>query len=81
MPSLNRIPEPEPLYWIDDLTVLRRDVLRYAKSFPRGSERNQHRQIALSLRRLLKNQKWVDARTLDGRCQRLFPHPAFRSPR
>jgi hypothetical protein len=35
----------------------------------------------LSLRRLFKNQKWVDARTLDGRCQRLFPLPAFRSPR
>jgi hypothetical protein len=81
MPSLNRIPQREPLYWMDDLKVLRRDVLLYAKSFPPGSERNQQRQIALSLRRLFKNQKWVDARTLDGRCQRLFPLPAFRSPR
>jgi hypothetical protein len=80
MPSPNRIPEPEPLYWMDDLKVLRRDVLLYAKSFPPGSERNQQRQIALSLRRLFKNPKWVDARTLDGRCERLFPRPASRSP-
>ena len=66
MPFANRIPVPEPLYWMDDLKVPRRDVLLYAKSFPPGSERNQHRQIALSLRRLLKNKNWLNAHTLDG---------------
>jgi hypothetical protein len=66
MPSANRIPVPAPLYWMDDLRVLRRDVLLCARSFPPGSERNQHRQIALSLRRLLKNKNWLNAHTLDG---------------
>jgi hypothetical protein len=66
MPSANRIPVPEPLYWMDDLRVLRRDIQLYAKSFPPGSERNQQRQIALSLRRLSKNKNWLNAHTLDG---------------
>jgi hypothetical protein len=66
MPSANRISETMPLYWTDDLKVLRRNRLLQARSFPRGAERNQHRQIALSLRRLFKNQKWLDAHTLNG---------------
>jgi hypothetical protein len=66
MPSANRTPVPEPLYWMDDLRVLRRDILLHAKSLPPGSKRNQHRQIALSLRRLLKNENWLNAHTLDG---------------
>jgi hypothetical protein len=51
---------------MDDLKVLRRDVFLHARSVRPGSERNQHRQIALSLRRLLKNQKWLNAHTLNG---------------
>ena len=67
MPSANRIPAPElPLYWMDDLQVLRRDILLHARSLPPGSKRNQHRQIALSLRRLLKNKNWLSAHTWDG---------------
>jgi hypothetical protein len=66
MPSANRIAGPEPLYWMDDLRAPRRDILFYAKSFPPGSERNQHRQTALSLRRLSKNKNWLNAHTLDG---------------
>jgi hypothetical protein len=31
-----------------------------------GPERNQHRQVALSLRALFKNQKWLDAHSLNG---------------
>jgi len=62
----NRIPGPEPFYRMDDLKVLRRDVLLHARSVRPGSERNQHRQIALSLRRLLKNQEWLNAHTLNG---------------
>jgi hypothetical protein len=45
---------------------LRRNVLRYARSFPPGAERNQHRQIALSLRRLFRNQAWRNAHVLDA---------------
>jgi hypothetical protein len=66
MLSANRIPGPEPFYWMDDLKAFRRDVLLHARSIRRGPERNQQRQIALSLRRLFKNQKWLNAHTLNG---------------
>jgi hypothetical protein len=55
-----------PLYSKAELIELRRNVLFYARSFPPGVERNQHRQIALSLRRLFKDRKWLDAHTLEG---------------
>jgi hypothetical protein len=61
----NRIPGPEPRYWMDDLKVLRRDILLHAGSFLPGPD-NQQRQIAVSLRSLLENQKWLDAHTLNG---------------
>jgi hypothetical protein len=64
MPYANHIPEIEPLYSTVDLKALRRDTLLYAKSFPPGSERNQHRRIALSLSKLFKDQK-LAAHTLD----------------
>jgi hypothetical protein len=51
-------PRVERLYSPDELTELRRYVLRYARSFPRGYERNQHLQVAVSLRALYKNEKW-----------------------
>jgi len=68
MPSPNRLQQPETddrhemAYYI----ALRRNVLRYARTFPPGAERNQHRQIALSLRGLFRNRAWLDAHTLDG---------------
>jgi hypothetical protein len=68
MPSANRTPEPEAdtrremAYFIE----MRRNVLRYARTFPPGAERNQHRQIALSLRRLFRNRTWLESHTLDG---------------
>jgi hypothetical protein len=43
----------------------RRNILRYARSFPPGPERNQHRQIALSLRALFKKEDWLEARVLN----------------
>jgi hypothetical protein len=68
MPSPNRIPQPETdtrrelAYFIET----RRNVLRYARTFPPGAERNGQRQIALSLRRLFRNETWLKAHTLDG---------------
>ena len=44
-----------PLYCLEDLIEKRRNVLRYARSFPPGPERNQHRQVAASLRVLFRN--------------------------
>jgi hypothetical protein len=68
MPSPDRKPEPEPdsrrqmAYFIE----MRRNVLRYARTFPPGGQRNQHRQIALSLRALFRNKTWLESHTLDG---------------
>ena len=49
----------QPLYNRDELTDLRRNMLRYARTFPPGEERNHHLQIAASLRRLFRNEKWL----------------------
>ena len=68
MPSENRRAKPETdirremAYFIE----MRRNVLRYARTFPPGGKRNQHRQIALSLRRLFRNKAWLESHTLDG---------------
>jgi len=55
-----------PLYSKAELTEQRRNILRYARSFPRGPERNQHRQIALSLRALFRNERWLDTHAVEG---------------
>jgi len=54
-----------PGYSKAELIELRLNILRYARSFPPGPERNQHRQIALSLRRLFKDEKWLATQTVD----------------
>ena len=54
------------LYATDELRVLRRETLLYARMFPPGPLRNQHRQIALSLRSLVKNKDWLDTYTIEG---------------
>ena len=66
MPSVARtLPFDHPLYSKAELIEHRRNILRYARSFPPGSERNQHRQIALSLRGLFKDRKWLEAHVND----------------
>jgi hypothetical protein len=65
MPSLARtLRIDHPLYSKAELTENRRNILRYARSFPPGSERNQHRQIALSLRTLFRNRDWLESPVL-----------------
>ena len=58
----DRMASVEPLfarfYTQDELTELRRNTLRYARSFPPGDERNQHRRLAVSRRTLFKGEKW-----------------------
>jgi hypothetical protein len=66
MPSVDRLPRQDALYRVEELVELRRHVLRYARSVPPGGERNQHRQVALSLARLFKNKNWLAAHTSDG---------------
>jgi hypothetical protein len=67
MPSVDRLPVPDhPLYSIEELIEYRRNILRYARSFPPGSERNQHRQVAFSLGRLFKDRKRFASSMEDG---------------
>jgi hypothetical protein len=56
----------ERLYSLDELLELRRNVLRYARTFPPGDERNQHLQVAVSLRALFKGEKWRRTHVLEG---------------
>jgi hypothetical protein len=41
-------------------------LLRSARSFPPGSKRNHHRQVAALFRALFKNKDWLDANTVEG---------------
>lgn len=66
MPNADRKPVSEPRYSTSDLHELRRQMLRYSRSIPPGPERNQHLQIAISLRRLFKNREWLEAHTVEG---------------
>jgi hypothetical protein len=66
MPSVQRLPTLEPRRSIEEFIQLRREMLRYARSFPPGSERNERRQTALSLRGLFKNKAWLDTHTWEG---------------
>ena len=59
MSSIERLSAKRRLYTPGELLDLRRNVLRFARSFPPGTERNQHRQIALSLRALFRNSAWL----------------------
>ena len=65
MPSVARTLQfDHPLYSKAELVEHRRNILRYARSFPPGTERNQHRQVALSLRALFRNREWLEAHVL-----------------
>jgi len=66
MPNTVRKPVSEPVYSTSDLVELRRQMLQYSRSIPPGPERNQHLQIAVSLRRLFKNKEWLDVHTVNG---------------
>jgi hypothetical protein len=66
MPSVAReLPVDYPTYTQAELMECRRNILRYARLFPPGPQRDQHRQIALSLRRLFRNAKWLNAHTVE----------------
>jgi hypothetical protein len=66
MPSLPlKLVDDQTRYTKSQLLQLRRQMLRYARSWPRGSsERNQRRQTAASLRSLFGNKEWLDAHTV-----------------
>jgi hypothetical protein len=66
MPSLQLgLVDDQTRYTNSQLLQLRRQMLRCARSWPRGSsERNQRRQTAASLRSLPGNKEWLDAHTV-----------------
>jgi hypothetical protein len=66
MSRTNRKPSFERLYSVAELVELRRQMLRFSRSIPPGPDRNEHRQIATSLRWLFKNKAWLDAHTVEG---------------
>jgi hypothetical protein len=66
MTSATLPPPDHPLYSLDELIEKRRIILRYARTFPPGAERNQRRQIAVSLRMLLRNRLWLTNNTNQG---------------
>jgi hypothetical protein len=69
MPSVARtLGVDRPLYSKAELVEHRRNILRYARSFPPGPERNQHRQIAYSLRALFRDSEWLQAHVLKDIC-------------
>ena len=60
MPSVDHFHRQNvPVSRLNDLIQARRDALWIARLLPRGSERNQQRQIAASLRRLIKEDEWA----------------------
>jgi hypothetical protein len=66
MPKAALAPPQHPLYCLNDLIEKRRNVLRYARAFPPGAERDQHRQVAASLRVLFRNKCWLANNTNQG---------------
>ena len=67
MPSLLlKVLDDRDRFTIAQIVQLRRQMLRFARSLPRGSnERNERRQIAVSLRRLFRNKVWRDAHMME----------------
>jgi hypothetical protein len=59
------------LYTTAELIEHRRKLFHYARSFPPGPERNQHRRVALLFRALFKNKAWLDAHTADDSVRRI----------
>jgi hypothetical protein len=68
MPSLQlKMVQDNTRYSISQIVQLRRQMLRFARSLPRGSsDRNERRQIAASLRGLFRNKRWLDAHIGEG---------------
>jgi hypothetical protein len=65
MPSISR-KRPNNNYSMAQLSQLRRQMLRFARSLPPGSERNARRQIAASLRSLFRSKVWLEAHAVGG---------------
>jgi hypothetical protein len=61
--AIRESPEDRHRYTMAELIHLRRQMLQFSRSTPRGPERNQHLQIAISLRRLFRNKARLNVNT------------------
>ncbi|WP_445489701.1 hypothetical protein [Rhodopseudomonas sp. RCAM05734] len=58
-------------YSATELADLRRASILLARGLPVGADRNQHRQIAVSLRALFSSEKWLEANGLATPTERI----------
>ena len=54
------------LYTIAELYELRRTIIRHCRRMAPGPARNEHRQIASSMRSLTRDRNWLAVHTVDG---------------
>jgi hypothetical protein len=53
-------------YTVAELYELRRVIIQHSRSMPPGPARNEHRQIATSMRSLSHDREWLAAHTVEG---------------
>jgi hypothetical protein len=66
MPSTNRLLVEERRYTMVELYELRRVIIKYSRSIPPGPDRNEHRQVAASMRSLTRDRDWLAIHSVDG---------------
>lgn len=70
MTAAREFVEHEPVdtkrYAMAELYGLRLTILSYARSTPLGPARNEHRQVARSMRSLCRDKRWLAIHTVDG---------------
>jgi hypothetical protein len=66
MPYANRQPVEIRRFTMVELYELRRVIIKHSRSIPPGPVRNEHRQIASSMRSLTRDRRWLAVHTVDG---------------
>jgi hypothetical protein len=66
MPSADRQNVEVYRYTMAELYELRRVIIQHSRSIPPGPVRNEHRQIASSMRSLTRDRTWLAVHTVDG---------------
>lgn len=59
--SESSVPPHPQVFDLDSLIDVRLELIREARALPPGAERNQKRQVARSLKRLIENQRAAQA--------------------
>jgi hypothetical protein len=76
--NLSHEPVETKRYTIAELYNLRRTIIRHSRVIPPGAVRNEHRQIARSMRSLLKDKGWLAVHTVRGGKKRAVSHEIRR---